>query len=555
MTANTLAGNRRQPFSRPQRLSRLLWAVIGGVALLVLSQMALLHPSGLRASSHFSPHLGSGPGGGDPPPTPTSSPTAADLAVTISVTPTQPLYGHFITYTIVVTNLGPDEAHDIKIKEGLPAEVKIVDWIATLGSYDPLTKVWAYSKLADGTTATLTITAQANACPSDGSPLLNTAARVESEPTDANPDNDTSAVWLTVRCADLAITEAIRPQGWLTTGSRLDYLITVTNRGPFTATGVTISSILPDLVRYRGYTLTPTHTYSNQLWTLQDPLAKGESAVLTVRAGVNCKVTGSESTVSTVAVSGVEPDLELGNNVAKGEVKIEPGGSCFAYLPTVLRRFPLPPCYIETFKNNQPISDWHIPPPPPGTIRQYINEEYQLFSQTKGGTHWSRSPIGVFTNYILEVEARWESSFGKEYGLIFDRSGANDETGKMYRFNINPIEKTYIVGKLINNQWVYDGLPNGSSLNINDALTATNKLTVIRIGNSVELYINERLEAHFDDTLNNSPAFLGINVIPVKDLANGDARFDNFKVCSNELNLSFRSQTFLSSSGGITIDP
>lgn len=132
----------------------------------------------------------------------------------------------------------------------------------------------------------------------------------------------------------------------------------------------------------------------------------------------------------SVNAKGFQPDYQnitlLPNKILA--IRLDPNSRVFQ-----------PPCYTEAFSENKSDPEWHTPLPPTGTIRQYINEEYQLFSQTKEGVHWSRSSFGFFTNYTIQVEARWSSEefIGQEYGLIFDRSGGNDITAKMYRFNVN----------------------------------------------------------------------------------------------------------------------
>ncbi len=209
-------------------------------------------------------------------------------------------------------------------------------------------------------------------------------------------------------------------------------------------------------------------------------------------------------------------------------------------LPVILKNYaPPPPCHTEKFTNltGNPAIDWYTTSPAdPVTILWYINEEYQIFSQNKQGVHWSSSPKGSFTNYTIQVKAHWANddiNVGREYGVIFDRSGGNDATGKMYRFNINTVDKTYVLAVLQNNSW--QDLRSGDCNYINSGKNV-NILEVVRQGNRIDTSINGKCHDGENHTLNNRPAIVGANVVPVIDVEDGDARFDDFAICSRELN-------------------
>lgn len=379
-------------------------------------------------------------------------------------------------------------------------------------------------------------------------------------------DNDDSPVWVganvSYRCgADLAVTKTVNDP---TPDAEeiITYTVTVVNNGPEDATGVQVRDKLPEGITFITYTATAGTVYSSTtgIWDVGN-LLNGASAVLTITARVNSCTNGRTIPNATKILTPGQPDPNLGNNEAGMDITVTSVISCYIYLPIILKT---PPCHTETFNNNTPDVDWHIPPPPPGTIRQYINEEYQIFSQTKQGVHWSRSPMGDFTDYIIEVEAHWGNNeyVGMEYGLIFDRSGKNDKTAKMYRFNINTTDKTYVLGRLLNDKWEYDGLPSGFSPDIknDDPTKDINVLKVIRQGDIVELYINGKYQSSYDDDnkLNNRPARVGVNVVPIKNIRDGDARFDNLKICSYELNYNnpvSTNEAKTSSSGGIAPVP
>ncbi len=114
---------------------------------------------------------------------------AADLIITKTVKPEVVYVGDTITYTIVVTNLGPDTAVNTSVTDDMPASIYI-SWIMTLpwGDFDPDTGIWTIGDLEKDQTATLTITARTT----QTGKFTNTVV-VISDTYDPNPDNSDSS--------------------------------------------------------------------------------------------------------------------------------------------------------------------------------------------------------------------------------------------------------------------------------------------------------------------------------------------------------------------------
>ncbi len=85
-----------------------------------------------------------------------------DLKVSMTVSETQAAEGDTVTYTITVTNLGPRTATGVEITDELPSRVSYVSASATQGSFDSTTGVWTVGSLAEGASATLSITVRVN---------------------------------------------------------------------------------------------------------------------------------------------------------------------------------------------------------------------------------------------------------------------------------------------------------------------------------------------------------------------------------------------------------
>src|SRR5262249_40304150 len=85
------------------------------------------------------------------------TPQQADLAVGKSVSDPTPNMGDTITYTVTVTNNGPDAATGVTVQDVLSSRVRFRSSRLARGGYDPATGIWTVGTLAVGETQTLTI--------------------------------------------------------------------------------------------------------------------------------------------------------------------------------------------------------------------------------------------------------------------------------------------------------------------------------------------------------------------------------------------------------------
>lgn len=111
----------------------------------------------------------------------------ADLRLSKGVDPALVEVDDPVTFTVDVTNDGPGDATGVTVSDQLPAGYTDVDGNATVGSYDAGTGVWDIGSLANGATATLTVTATVAAT----GPYDNTAEVASSDQPDpdSTPDN------------------------------------------------------------------------------------------------------------------------------------------------------------------------------------------------------------------------------------------------------------------------------------------------------------------------------------------------------------------------------
>jgi choice-of-anchor A domain-containing protein/uncharacterized repeat protein (TIGR01451 family) len=92
----------------------------------------------------------------------------ADLQIQKSVSNANPSCGDNFSYTIIVTNLGPNSASNVVANDVLPAGIIYQSSNTTVGSFNPTTGVWTIGTLANGAAATLTINVTINCTQMNG---------------------------------------------------------------------------------------------------------------------------------------------------------------------------------------------------------------------------------------------------------------------------------------------------------------------------------------------------------------------------------------------------
>jgi uncharacterized repeat protein (TIGR01451 family) len=141
-----------------------------------------------------------------------NNPTFADLAIQKSDSP-DPVYPtQTLTYTLAVTNNGPDTAQSVVVTDTLPSNVTFVDCASNQGGVCGGTSTAptiTFSSLANGVTATITLHVTVNSSVTANTVITNTAS-VTSATSDSNPNNNSDSEDTTVQelnAGDLLISE------------------------------------------------------------------------------------------------------------------------------------------------------------------------------------------------------------------------------------------------------------------------------------------------------------------------------------------------------------
>lgn len=172
----------------------------------------------------------------------------ADLSIDKTAAPTVSA-GEQLTYTLTVTNDGPDEASGVTVTDILAPDVVFAGASESCEEVS-LTVTCDLGTLALGATTEVTITI---AVPSgfDGDRLDNTASVTSSNPDTDPADNDATVQTTVIRAVDLVVSMVGAPDP-ATAGENLLYNVTVTNQGPSDVATVEVVSLLPPEVALVG---------------------------------------------------------------------------------------------------------------------------------------------------------------------------------------------------------------------------------------------------------------------------------------------------------------
>ncbi len=275
-------------------------------------------------------------------PTTVGNPTDADLVVTKVDAVDPVLADGVIGYRITVENRGPGAAAGVVVADTVPVSttfeslVAPAGWTCTTPAPGGTGAIsCSTAAMAVGATATFDIGVRVLPGTPAGTTVTNTVTVGAATP-DPNPVNNTDTeptLVVGAGAADLAIikTDAPDPQA---AGAPVSYTLTITNNGPSTATGVTITDPLP-----AGTTLlaaSPGCTETAGVLTCAiGTLAPGASTAVGVTISTP-PVAGTINNVATVAAN--EPDPVPGNNtepettvlVAVADVRIAKNGPASA---------------------------------------------------------------------------------------------------------------------------------------------------------------------------------------------------------------------------------
>ncbi len=248
------------------------------------------------------------------------SPVYSDLAVGISGSPNPVAAGANISYTVSVTNNGPNSVNDVTnyltLSLPLPSSILSPVYAPTSGSYNPLTGVWSGINLPSNGIVTMTISGEISPDVATSNLVSSVTVTPPVGVTDLVTNNNSAAATnVIVQIADLAVTISDGVTN-VHQGDALTYTVTAINLGPSTLTSINVSnSISPFLTGIAYAPVQGNFNSANGVWNGL-ALAAGDSVTLTITATVSHSVAGLFTNFVAVSVPSGVTDPVLTNNSA-----------------------------------------------------------------------------------------------------------------------------------------------------------------------------------------------------------------------------------------------
>jgi uncharacterized repeat protein (TIGR01451 family) len=224
-----------------------------------------------------------------------------DVSLSTRVSANTVFAGNNLTYTLFVTNQGPSTGIPVTLTDSLPLSASVVSVLITQGTWAQTNNVvtCSFGSMNTGAVATVTIIVTY----SQGGSMTN-LVNVSPQATDPNPaDNSASIVTTVIPLADLLVTQSVVPNP-ANVGNNLTYTVSVTNRGPSTATSTVLTDPLPaGLAFVSAQSTAGTCSLANGIVTCNAgdlPVGGKVTMTLTVQATLDGTIVNTASAISSV---------------------------------------------------------------------------------------------------------------------------------------------------------------------------------------------------------------------------------------------------------------
>ena len=236
---------------------------------------------------------------------------SADVSVVKMVNNTSPNYRELISWTLIISNNGPDKATDVYVEDALPEGLILVSYTATKGIYD--NGLWAMCCLEKGEEQRLEIITRVNKTGKITNLAVIHADEHDSNMTN-NQDNESVDVPLSADVEVMIVVNNTEPLF----GEGVKWTVVVKNNGPDDASNVVLSEILPEGLVFVD--CNPTKgTYSTGQWNIGS-LKVGEEQHMNLTT-ISNSVGVMENNVD---VNCAEYDWNMSNNKDNAAVNVKP---------------------------------------------------------------------------------------------------------------------------------------------------------------------------------------------------------------------------------------
>ena len=234
--------------------------------------------------------------------------SSADLSLMKIGTPSQVIAGNTLNYTLIISNTGPRDAHDVVLTDVVSDMILNPKFSLDNGvTWQPWENPYTLGTLASGTNMTVLISGSV-AANTTAANIVNTAA-ISSSTFDPNLNNNTSTVNTSVIFeADVAITKTA-DKNLVAAGDTLTYTLTATNAGPSDAQNTAINDPLPaDLLdaRYSDDDGATWHTWTGSY--LVGVLKPAAVVKILLSGTVDPNAAGLLTNVATIQTATPDPN-------------------------------------------------------------------------------------------------------------------------------------------------------------------------------------------------------------------------------------------------------
>ncbi|MDD2797035.1 MAG: gliding motility-associated C-terminal domain-containing protein [Bacteroidales bacterium] len=231
-----------------------------------------------------------------------------DLKVSLRVDNEAPIVGSRIEFTILATNIGPDNASGVVVSDMLPAGYQFINSSVSTGTYNRYTGEWQIGSFEKNHADSLKI----NCIITTKDDYIN-VAHISGLQSDTILSNNTVALRPNIKQAltysDLQILKSV-DNGTPQYGDQIEFSIFVTNNGPENANGVKVFDALPNGYKFKSFVSTVgAFSETTGEWAVGF-LPSGEKALLKVK----CDVLKEGNYTNKAIVSSSESDNNLANN-------------------------------------------------------------------------------------------------------------------------------------------------------------------------------------------------------------------------------------------------
>ena len=250
--------------------------------------------------------------------------TATDVSIIKTFSPSDPVAGQNVTYTLSVSNAGPSEARNVVISDPLDPESTFISATPEQGActVDASVVTCQIGTLAPGATAVETVVVVQVA--SGATAVLQNTATVTTSTTDTNPANNVSSTSFEPDIiADMSVVKTASA-AQVSAGDAIDFTLAVRNLGSSDAVNVVLADTMPDGFSVTGVDAPPgatcTSTASSITCNWASFLVGGPSNVV-VHAVVAADAPIGTVT-NTAAVAAPADDQDTTNNASSVDVEV-----------------------------------------------------------------------------------------------------------------------------------------------------------------------------------------------------------------------------------------